>query len=319
MQQILLISLSAQVEYLVQSMAKLNAVTAQGFDEKINQLNKLGENMEKTDSKVRDLGVAIAKTTRFDEKMLDDNQAVLIRVSDKCVGIENLIMNVGIKVGKKETPKKEVKDNVEKDTTEKDFDEKTEDEPKKINKKTNETWIGTSISRVMDQKKLEKDLDVSLTVSKAYCIKAEEKARFKDKNLESVVQNVLKTVPTDVLILQTGSIEITDIDVNHALMDSKTDIGEYKEKWFSKVENDSKNLYDVAEEACKHNPKLKAIIVKRLPRFDRSSNDLLSIKAQLSNYAYSVFDQIWLRKGKPSSINIVEFQLNASNHPYLTP
>ena len=156
-------------------------------------------------------------------------------------------------------------------------------------------------------------------MSKAYCIKAEEKARFKDKNLESVVQNVLKTVPTDVLILQTGSIEITDIDVNHALMDSKTDIGEYKEKWFSKVENDSKNLYDVAEEACKHNPKLKAIIVKRLPRFDRSSNDLLSIKAQLSNYAYSVFDQIWLRKGKPSSINIVEFQLNASNHPYLTP
>ena len=42
------------------------------------------------------------------------------------------------------------------------------------------TWVGTSISNALDKDKLEKDLNVDLTVVKAYCI--EEEGRFKKKN-----------------------------------------------------------------------------------------------------------------------------------------
>ena len=64
MQQMLLISLSAQVEFIVQSMAKL--------------------------------GVALAKTSRFDTKIQNDSQAVLTQVSAKCIEIGNIVLNGGI-------------------------------------------------------------------------------------------------------------------------------------------------------------------------------------------------------------------------------
>ena len=65
MQQMLLISLSAQVEFLVQSMSRLNVEIAQGFEENKTQIHTLKDNMKKTESKVDDLGVALAKTSRL--------------------------------------------------------------------------------------------------------------------------------------------------------------------------------------------------------------------------------------------------------------
>ena len=93
MQQMLLISLSAQVEFLVQSLANLNVETKQGFQECKTQLHKVENNMEKVDSKVHDLGVTIAKTTRFDTKILNDSNAVLIKVSERCEEMGNLVLN----------------------------------------------------------------------------------------------------------------------------------------------------------------------------------------------------------------------------------
>ena len=106
------------------------------------------------------------------------------------------------------------------------------------------------------------------------------------------------------LILQTGSIEISNINVNDAVMDTKKDIGVYKEEWFNQVEEDSKNLFKVAEDAIKKKPDLEVIIVKRLPRFDRSSQDIIGVKSKLSSYANAVYDQLWLKRGSPSNIQI---------------
>ena len=97
MQQMLLISLSAQVEFLVQSMARVNVEIVQGFEENSTKMDKIEGNMEKIDCKVNDLGVAIAKTSRFDTRIQNDSQAVLTRVSEKCSTIENLVLS-GIKV-----------------------------------------------------------------------------------------------------------------------------------------------------------------------------------------------------------------------------
>ena len=62
-------------------------------------------------------------------------------------------------------------------------------------------------------------------------------------------------------MLQTGSIEITNFDVNNAVMDTKKHIDEYKKEWFEKVERDSSNLFNVAEDALKKSTSLKRVII----------------------------------------------------------
>ena len=184
---------------------------------------------------------------------------------------------------------------------------------KKRNQKDKVSWIGTSLSKVLDKEKMERDLNIDLNISRAYCIKEEENARYKKENFKTIVPEVIEKQEPDVVILQTGSIEITNIDVNKALMDKDTRLEEYRKIWFEKVEEDSKNLFNIAQDALKNNDKLKKVIIfKRLPRFDRSSSDLLGIKAQLSNYANSVYDQLWIKMGSLSNVIILDLDLEGS-------
>ena len=153
----------------------------------------------------------------------------------------------------------------------------------KVNKKQKQKvlWVGTSISKQLDKRKLEDDLDVELKVERAYCIADEEDALFRNKNFKLEVPKALEKDDFDTLVLQTGSIEITNIDVNQAVMDPKKNIEDYKKEWFEKVEKDSENLFNIAEVALKQSNSLKkAVIIKRLPRFDRSTDDIIGIKSQ---------------------------------------
>ena len=63
-------------------------------------------------------------------------------------------------------------------------------------------------------------------------------------------------------------------------MDSKRDISDYRKEWFAKVEDDSKNLFDIGVDAITRDPKLTVVIVKRLERFDKASHDIYRIKSQ---------------------------------------
>ena len=119
------------------------------------------------------------------------------------------------------------------------------------------------------------------------------------------------------LIMQTGSIEITNINVDDAMKDTNKRLEEYQKEWFNQTEEDSKDLYKIAEKAIKQRPGLKVVIVKRLPRFDHSSQDVIGIKAKLSTFGNSVLDQQWIKSGSPSNIKIVELKLNAENSRYL--
>ena len=89
-------------------------------------------------------------------------------------------------------------------------------------------WVGTSISKVLDKKKFKDDCDVDLQIERAYCIQEETNARFKKDNFQAVVPEVLKDETITTLVLQTGSIEITNLEVNKAMVDSEKDIEEYK-------------------------------------------------------------------------------------------
>ena len=198
--------------------------------------------------------------------------------------------------------------------------------PKKLKKSENGhiAWIGSSVSNVLDVKKLEQDTKTNVTFVKAYGIKEQsentypkEPQRFTDNTFKNIVPDVIEKNDIDILVMQTGDIEISNIKVNEALMDTSKDIQEYKQEWFDQVENDSKSLFNIAEEAIKKKPGLQVVIMRRLQRFDRSSQDILGIKAKLSNYANAVYDQLWTKRGCPENIKIRELELNVEKPGYL--
>ena len=85
------ISLASQVEYIVENMAQLKTETALGFKRTRIMGDYLEENMKKIEAKVDDTKVALAKTLGFDNKIQNDSQAVLTRVSQKCDDIGNVV------------------------------------------------------------------------------------------------------------------------------------------------------------------------------------------------------------------------------------
>ena len=178
----------------------------------------------------------------------------------------------------------------------------------KIRSKQNITWIGSSVSKVLKKEKLEKELNANVSI--------EEEKRFKE-NLKNVVPETLRKEDTDILVLESSSIEITDIEVEKAVNDGAKSITEYQKEWYMEAEKSSENLFSIAEDAIAGDCNLNVIIVKRLPRFDRKSKDMLGIKSKLSKFANHVYDQLWLKRGSPTRIHVVDLNLDCEEYPYL--
>ena len=227
--------------------------------------------------------------------------------------LKNIITNI---------PKKLSTDEEKQEKHDEPFKPKEHISNEKIRKRKKKkiTWIGTSISaNVLDKKKVENDCNIEVNVIKAYNIKEEkETSFFKDANLAATTAKVMKEKETDVLVLESGNIEITDLRTNDAMMDTRKQLENYKQDWFNKVEQDSINLFHIAENALEQNKELeKVVILKRLPRYDRSSTDLLAIKSELSTFANSVLDQQWIKRGSNKQIKVVEIDLKCSESKHL--
>ena len=61
------------------------------------------------------------------------------------------------------------------------------------------------------------------------------------------------------MVLETGSIESTNLRVNEAMLDTQKDIQTYKKEWFNKIEKASETLFNVAENAIKKSLNIKVI------------------------------------------------------------
>ena len=198
---------------------------------------------------------------------------MLKNVSDRCSRLEN----VAEKLSEKKTVIKEV-------IKEKVVNKKGTSSRHRV------TWVGTSISKALDKNKFEHDTEVELTTEKAYCIK--EEGRYPKDNFSAKVPEIVRKGDVDTLVLETGSLEITNMEVNKAMMDPHKDINEYKKEWFEKAEVASTELFKIAEDAIKADETIQVIILKRLPRFDRKLCDNIGIKSKLSNFANRVYDQL---------------------------
>jgi hypothetical protein len=297
MQQLFLTGLSAQVDNLM--LAVLGS--KKEVLEQISELKAKNVNLEteltKTKVELSEVKEAFIKSNAFSIDMQHDSEAMLRNVADRCSKLEavaNKLSERNIHDKQPEVPK---------------VSKANEEKQRRTNgltKKAKVAWVGTSLSKQLSKTKFENDLKVDLKIERAYCIVNEADAHFPEKNFGAVVPKVVGNDDIDTLVLQAGSIEITNLDVNKTVKDPKKKIEVYKKQWFEKVEKDSSNLFDVAEDALKNSAHLqKVIIIKRLPRFDPKKNDSLGIKSQLSKYANTCYDQLWVKRGRPENIHIV--------------
>ena len=149
-------------------------------------------------------------------------------------------------------------------------------------------WFGTSLSKSLDCQKFERDTDTKVKVVKAFGIKGENNQFYPRLNFTKLVPEVLEDEKPDAIVLQAGSVEISNIIVKNAMMDTERDLDSYRSEWATKVEEDSANLFAIAENAVKEYPDLKVIILKRLPRFDSYTVDPLRVKQKLSKFANKI-------------------------------
>ena len=164
--------------------------------------------------------------------------------------------------------------------------------------------VGTSITNNLDKRVFENFTNLKTDIATAYTIDADIDAKYKDKNFMRIVPEKLKMKKYNTLVLQGGSIEITNLNTRDE------DKEENFQLWKKKVESSSNKMFKLAEESISGNPGLEVVIVERIPRFDSTFNDPKQIKSQLSLYANSIYRNLWVEKGCPANIQIHDLGLN---------
>ena len=156
--------------------------------------------------------------------------------------------------------------------------------------------IGDSISANLDRKVIANAIGKEVRNARAYSSiedtsenEAKDKTKFPDKMFHDVIKAELEKAPTDMLIIQSGSVEITNMKVTG---DNPMKYGEYFKQQAVVA---ATNLFTAVSDALVSNPELKkAIIMKQIPRYDPTSVDPNSIKAALSQLFNDTLVQLWL-------------------------
>ena len=144
--------------------------------------------------------------------------------------------------------------------------------------------IGDSISGNIDIDIIEKAVKGRVRATKAYAAtfdnvgtQAKAPAKFPKKNFTDVIPAEVKKEPVDYLLLQSGSVDITNLNTK----DNPKEKSEYFKK---EVRYAAKNLFDPAEKAFSVQPSLKKVVIMtQTPRYDLKAEDPLSLKPVLAD------------------------------------
>jgi hypothetical protein len=168
-------------------------------------------------------------------------------------------------------------------------------------------WIGNSESKKLEKQVLGHVTDSDIKVANAYTVTDQKDVHFPEKTVDKVTKEELSKDHYNLLIMQTGSIEITNFDTTK-------NIDENLPYWEQEVYRSSLETFQIAERSIAQNPRLeKVIIFKRNFRCDPFTSDPQGIKYRLSEYGNDAYDDIWKKKGNPKNIVISDQNLRECN------
>ena len=117
---------------------------------------------------------------------------------------------------------------------------------------------------------------------------AKNASRFPARNFTDVIPAELSKDVPDVLVIQSGSVDITNL---------KTDGSEavqYMEYFKQQAVVSSNTTFQAAITAANNHPKLKKVIImKQIPRYDDDSSTPTGVKRKLSEMFNANLDKLW--------------------------
>ena len=155
--------------------------------------------------------------------------------------------------------------------------------------------VGDSISANIDIQHLENATQSKFTSVRAYSSvhdaksnPAKQAARFPNSNFRDVVPAALEKDNYETLILQAGSVDITNIN-------TKDNQSKYMEYYRQETVMSAKRLFQTAVSAlCGSSNLKKVVIMKQTPRYDPLSVDPLSLKPALSQLYNNTITEEWM-------------------------
>ena len=136
---------------------------------------------------------------------------------------------------------------------------------------------------------------------------AKERTRFPVRNFENVINSELMNAPTDILLVQSGSVDITNLKT------TDENLKKYGEYFKQHAIMSATNLFTTITNALKSSPNLqKVILMKHIPRYDPTSCDPQSIKAALSKLYNDTIVQLWLFSPLKNRISIGSHNLECT-------
>ena len=163
---------------------------------------------------------------------------------------------------------------------------------------SNVLFVGDSIANSLDTKAISKVTNVNITKVKAFSSVKEEvskiakqAAKFPHQNFTDVCQKELNKRDVDILIMQGGSVDITNINTR----DNATEHFDFF----------NEETLTSAETSLKNNQNLqKVVILKQTPRYDNNTLDPLQIKPALSDIFNNKLTDLWMKSSLKSKIHV---------------
>ena len=174
-------------------------------------------------------------------------------------------------------------------------------------------YVGDSIGGNVDIEALEYSTGTEFTAVKAYSAvhdtesnKVKHPARYPKKNFTDVISTKLKNGKFENMIIQSGSVDISNLDTK---MNPEKHFDYFRQVTILSA----KNIFSACENALVINPGLKKVIImKQIPRYDRTDIDPLSIKQALSQIFNSSLTDLWLASPNKNKIFVGNHNLECS-------
>ena len=174
----------------------------------------------------------------------------------------------------------------------------------KVSKSENKILlVGDSISSNVNIGTLAAATDGNISTARAYSAVhdtvanvAKHPARFPVSNYTDVIAKEIHKDDYETLIIQAGSVDITNLK-------TKKDTLEHLEYFKQETVISAKNIFSAGVGALKQKPAIKKVVIlKQIPRYDRSEDDPMGIKPALSQLFNNTLTECWLNSSAKEKI-----------------
>ena len=169
-----------------------------------------------------------------------------------------------------------------------DVNKSLQDQGKEENKtaRMKGLWIADSIGSFINKEALEESTNSDITFENAYTAARDKKAHSPDENFTDVTNRALANEHFDWIGLQGGACDISNLDLSE-------NVEVLKQQAFISASN----MFSLSLKIVNANPTTNVFLMKRTPRVDTNHEDPNGLKSQLSEYADSIYQQLWIEHG----------------------